>query len=150
MNFNGQSFVLGKDNTTALIRPPAWSEDRYLKLPFWLGVNVLVPGVMAPKDGGYYVISEAELVSRLDAPNEWLIEAGSSLLKKDAIFITSRTHYRTTGRILPTIVQYAGLRKIRTAHGGEAELPVLREISLPMKWTLPGDVPRVYARFEAR
>ncbi len=150
LNFHGQSFVLGQDNTTALVRPISWPDNRYLKLPFWLGVNILVPGVMQPKEGDYYVISEAYLATKLDAPNEWLIEAGSSLLKKDAVFVTNRTIYRTKGRILPTIVQYSGMRSFKKTGGTEAKIPVLVEVSLPMRWTLGGRVPKTYARFEVR
>jgi hypothetical protein len=150
LNFHGQSFVLGTDDRTALVRPVEWKEDRFLKLPYWLGTNILVPGVMAPKEGDYYVISEAELVQKLDAPNEWLIEAGSRLVKKDTVLITSRTHYKSKGRILPTIVQFAGLREFKKRDGGVAAVPILREVSLPMKWTLRGGVPKVYARFDVR
>ena len=150
LNFQGQTFVLGNDSTIALVRPVSWETNRSLRLPFWLGVNVLVPGVMQPKQGDYYVISEAEIVRKLDAPDEWLIEAGSSLLKKDTIFVSSRAYYKTTGRILPTIVQFAAMRKFPTHDGGAVDLPVLTAVSLPMKWTLPGQVPATYAKFEIR
>jgi hypothetical protein len=150
LNFQGQTFVLGDDAKVALVRPVSWEKDRFLRLPFWLGVNVLVPGVLQPKEGDYCVISEAAIVRKLDAPDEWLIEAGSSLLKKDTIFGSGRAHYKTTGRILPTIVQFVAMRKFPKAEGGTADLPVLRAVSLPMKWTLPGPVPAAYAKFEIR
>jgi hypothetical protein len=150
VNFQGQAFVLGDDSTIALVRPVSSEANHFLRLPFWLGVNVLVPGVMQPKQGDYYVISEAEITRKLDPADEWLIEAGSSLLKKDTIFVSSRVFYRTTGRILPTIVQFAAMRKFPTHDGGVVELPVLMAVSLPMKWTLPGQVPAAYAKFEIR
>jgi len=150
LNFQGQTFVLGDDAKVALVRPVSWEKDRFLRLPFWLGVNVLVPGVLQPKEGDYYVISEAAIVRKLDAPDEWLIEAGSSLLKKDTIFVSGRARYRTTGRLLPTIVQFVGMRKFPKAEGSTVDLPVLRAVSLPMKWTLPGAVPAAYAKFEIR
>ncbi len=150
LNFQGNTFVLGDNSEIALVRPVSWQSDRFLRLPFWLGVNVLVPGVMQPKEGDYYVISEAVIVRKLDAPDQWLIEAGSSLLKQDAIFASAHTHYKTAGKILPTIVQFAGMRKFPTAAGGTVDLPLLSAISLPMKWTLPGPVPDTYARFEVQ
>lgn len=150
LNFQGQPFVLGNDNKIALVRPVSWEQDRFLKLPFWLGVNVLVPGVLQPKEGDYYVISEAAIVRKLDAPDEWLIEAGSSLVKNDTVFISSRARYKSPGRILPTIVQFAGIRKFPRADGSTVDVPVLRAVSLPMKWTLPGLVPAAYAKFEIR
>jgi hypothetical protein len=146
-NFRGQPFVLGDNDSVALVRPVGWPKDRFLKLPFWFGVNVLVPGVLQPKEGDYYVISEATLDSKLNAPDEWFIEAGSQLVKQQAVFVTTATHYVTTGKLLPTIVQYMGKRKFTRPDGFEVEIPVLREVSLPMKWTLGGRIPQSYARY---
>ena len=146
-NFRGRTFVLGDNATVALVRPPDWPKDRWLKLPFWFGINVMVPGVLQPKEGDYYVISEAKLVKPLDTPGEWMIEAGSHLIKRETVFITTRTHYVNTGKILPTIVQYAGMRNFKNEEGRMVQVPVLREVSLPMKWTLGGNVPASYARF---
>ncbi|HXW84492.1 MAG TPA: hypothetical protein VEJ86_08810 [Candidatus Binataceae bacterium] len=147
LNFRGHSFVLGNNNVVALVRTPGSPDNEYLRLPFWFGVNILVPGVLAPKEGDYYVISEASLEKPLAAPGEWMIEAGSSLVKQETVFVTTRTHYDSTGKILPTIVQYMGKREFTTADGSKVEIPVLREVSLPMKWTLGGGVPASYARF---
>jgi hypothetical protein len=147
LNFRGRTFVLGDDNTVALVRPPDWSKDRWLRLPFWFGVNILVPGVMQPTEGNYYVISEAVLEKPLDARGEWMIEAGSSLVKQETVFITTRTHYLGSGKILPTIVQYMGKRAFTRPDGRPVEIPVLREVSLPMQWTLGGGIPASYARF---
>ncbi len=146
-NFRGQPFVLGDNDSVALVRPVGAPKDQYLKLPFWFGVNILVPGVLQPKEGDYYVISEATLDSKLDAPGEWMIEAGSQLVKQQAVFITTKTHYLTTGKILPTIVQYMGKRKFTRPDGSAVEIPMLREVSLPMKWTLGGRIPQSYARY---
>jgi hypothetical protein len=146
-NFRGQPFVLGDNDSVALVRPVGWPKDRYLKLPFWFGVNILVPGVLQAKEGDYYVISEATLDTKLDAPDEWMIEAGSQLVKQQTVFVTTRTHYLTTGKILPTIVQYMGKRKFTRPDGAAVEIPVLREVSLPMKWTLGGQIPQSYARY---
>ena len=77
-NFRGRSFILGDNATVALVRPPDWPKDRTMKLPFWFGINVMVPGALMPKEGDYYVISEARLVKPLETPGEWMIEAGSS------------------------------------------------------------------------
>lgn len=149
LNFRAKRFVLGDNDSVALVRPVDWPQGRFLKLPFWLGTHVLVPGVLQPKQGDYYVISEAILVRRLDRPGEWMIEAGSSLLKKETVFVTTRTHYKSLGRILPTIVQYAGDREFHNAEGNRVEIAVLREVSLPMEWTLGGPVPKEYARYES-
>ncbi len=147
LNFRAQTFVLGDNDAVAEVRPVKWSKDHFLKLPFWFGVNILVPGVSQPTEGDYYVISEASIDSQLDTPGEWLIEAGSTLVKQQTVFITTRTHYLAAGKILPTIVQYMGKRKFTRADGSTVEIPVLREVSLPMKWTLGGGIPQSYARY---
>ncbi len=146
-NFRGKPFVLGNDNTVALVRPTWWDKDRWLKLPFWFGVNILVPGVQQPKEGEYYVISEARLGKPLDTPGEWMIEAGSSLIKQETVLQTSRVHYLTGGKLLPIIVQYMGKRSFTRPDGKVVEIPVVREVSAPMKWTLGGAVPASYARY---
>lgn len=148
--FRAKPFVLGEDTSVALVRAPDWSKDRNLRLPFWLGMNVLVPGVLQPQEGDYYVISEAVLQKQLDAPGEWLIEAGSKLVKQQAIYVTTKARYVGTGKILPTIVQFIGKRALESPDGRKVELPVLREVSLPMKWTLKGGVPKSYARYQIR
>ncbi|HVN63514.1 MAG TPA: hypothetical protein VMT58_02670 [Candidatus Binataceae bacterium] len=147
LNFRGHPFVLGDNNQVAEVRASDWPKDRFMLLPFWLGTNVLLPGVMQPKEGDYYVISEAVLEKPLETPGEWIIAAGSSLVKQDAVFVTSRTQYLTKGKILPTIVQYSGERDFPRADGKKITIPVLREVSLPMKWTLGGNIPPDYARF---
>jgi hypothetical protein len=149
-NFRGRHFILGDSNTVAMVRPVDSSKDAWMKLPFWFGVNILVPGVQQPKEGDYYVISEATLGKPLDAPGEWMIEAGSSLVKQETVFITTRTHYVGSGKILPTIVQYMGKREFTRADGKKFEIPVVREVSLPMKWTLGGGVPPSYSRFRVQ
>jgi hypothetical protein len=146
LNFRGRTFVLGENTAVAMVRPPDWPRDRWLRLPFWLGIDVLVPGVLQPKEGNYYVISEARLIKPLDRPGQWIIAAGSALVKKEAVFVTTRTVYLTRGKILPTIVQFTAMRPFPYA-GKEVKLPVLRAVSLPMKWTLGGPLPPTYARF---
>jgi hypothetical protein len=147
INFRDRTFVLGDNNEIAEVRPVDWRKDRFLKLPFWFGVNILVPGVMAPKEGDFYVISEATLEKPLDTPGEWMIEAGSSLVKQETVLVTTRTQYVGRGKILPTIVQYMGKREFKRADGKPVQIPVLREVSLPMKWTLGGHIPAEYARY---
>lgn len=147
LNFRDRTFVLGDNDQIAEVRPPNWSKDKFLKLPFWLGINILMPGVAAPKEGEFCVISEATLEKALPAPGEWMIEAGSSLVKQETVLITTRTQYLAPGKILPTIVQYIGKREFRRADGKPVEIPVLREVSLPMKWTLGGRIPASYARY---
>jgi hypothetical protein len=147
LQFRGKPFILGDNNEVAEVRPVGWPKDQFLRLPFWFGVNILVPGVTQPKEGDYYVISEAMLGKPLDAPDEWMIEAGSTLVKQETVFVTTRTHYVGPGKILPTIVQYMGKRSFTTADGKKVDIPVLREVSMPMKWTLEGDIPASYARY---
>ncbi len=146
-NFRGREFILGESNTVAMVRPLGSGNNAWMKLPFWFGVNILVPGVTQPKEGDYYVISEATLGKPLETPGEWMIEAGSTLVKQETVFITTRTHYDSGGKILPTIVQYMGKREFTRGDGKKVEIPVVREVSLPMKWTLEGRVPASYARF---
>ena len=57
LDFRSHTFVLGDDNQIAQVRPPGWPKNKFIKLPFWFGVNILVPGVNAPKEGDFYVIS---------------------------------------------------------------------------------------------
>ncbi len=147
-NFRGRSFILGDNATVALVRSPDSAPNEWLKLQFWFGFNEMVPGALQPKEGEYYVISEARLIKPLDAPGEWMIEAGSSLIKRETVLQTARTHYLGSGKILPTIVQYVGMRDFKTEDGKTIQIPVLREVSLPMKWTLGGGgVPASYARY---
>jgi hypothetical protein len=147
LQFRGKQFVLGDDNEVAEVRAVDWPKDRFLRLPFWFGVNILVPGVMQPNEGDYYVISEAMLDKPLDTPGDWMIEAGSTLVKQQTVFQTTVTQYLGPGKILPTIVQYMGKRSFKTPEGKTVEIPVLREVSRPMKWTLGGNIPASYARF---
>ena len=144
--FRGQSFVLGGNTQIAQVRALDWSNDRSVALPFWLGTGNVVPPDRRPVVGGYYVISEAYIVRTLGGP-EWLIRAGSSLQKPDAVLVTNRTHYKTTGVLLPTIVQYTGTRNFTREDGSKIDIPVLQEVSLPMKWDKPGPVPTMYAQF---
>src|SRR5271166_2985453 len=105
-NFRGRSFILGDNAAVALLRPVDSPKDAWLKLPFWFGINLMVPGALQPKEGEYYVISEARLIKPLDTPGEWMIEAGSSLIKRQTVLQTTRTHYLGVGKILPTVIQF--------------------------------------------
>ena len=49
LDFRSHTFVLGDDNQIAEVRPLDWPKNKFIKLPFWFGVNILVPGVMAPR-----------------------------------------------------------------------------------------------------
>lgn len=147
LNFRGRTFILGDNNQVAEVRPVDWPKEKFLKLPFWFGANILLPGAMQPNEGDFYVISEATLQTKLDTPGEWIIAAGSTLVKQETVFVTTRTHYQGLGKILPTIVQYMGIRDFKRADGKTIKVPVLREVSLPMKWTLGGRTPISYARF---
>lgn len=145
--FRGKSFYLGSNTQVAVIRALDWDKERTVNLPFWLGTGIATPPALLPQKGEYYVISEAVIVRSLGG-KEWLIHAGSKLQKPDAVFVTSRTHYKNTGVILPTIVQYAGTRNVTQPDGSKIDTPVLQEVSLPVEWnTKRGPVPAMYARF---
>ena len=147
-NFRGRSFILGDNAGVALVRTVDSAKDAWLKLQFWFGINPMVPGSLQPKEGDYYVISEAHLIKPLDAPGEWMIEAGSSLIKRQTVLQTTRTHYLGVGKVLPTIIQFMGMRDFKTEDGKTIQMPILREVSLPMKWTLGGGgIPLSYARY---
>lgn len=146
-NFRGRSFILGDNAAVALTRQVDSPKDQWLKLQFWFGINPMVPGALQPKEGDYYVISEARLIKPLDAPGEWMIEAGSSMIKRETVLQTTRTHYLGAGKILPTVVQFMGMREFKTEDGRTIQMPILREVSLPMKWTLGGGIPASYARY---
>jgi hypothetical protein len=144
-DFRGKSFLLVGDDQVALIRAPDWETDRSVALPFWLGIGNAVSPALRPKQGNYYVISEAYIVRSLGG-DEWLIRAGSSLRKDDAVLITSKTSYKTSGVILPTVIQYTASRTMTRSDGSKIDVPVLQEVSLPMTWT-KGTVPTLYAHF---
>ncbi len=146
--FRGKSFLLVGDDTAAVVRGLDWSKDRSITLPFWLGTGPATPSALVPKEGKYYVISEAYIRRSLGA-NEWLIRAGSSLQKPDAVLVTEKTHYKTTGVILPTIVQFIGTRTMTRSDGSSLEVPVLHEVSLPMTWT-KGTTPTLYAHYSIK
>ena len=143
-SFRGHSFILGNDDQIADVRALDWSADRSIKLPFWFGTGQLVPAEARPEKGGYYVISEAWIVRQLN-DKELLIRAGSKLQKPDAVLITKRTHYKSNGALLPTIVQYTGTRTFTRADGNTVDIAVLEEVSLPAQFS--GRIPLKYARF---
>jgi hypothetical protein len=147
-DFRGRSFQLIGDDKIAVVRALDWSNDRSVSLPFWLGAGKATPPALSPKEGQYYVISEAYIVRSLGG-NEWLIRAGSSLQKPDAVFVTENTKYKETGVMLPTIVQYTGTRTMTRSDGSKLDVPVLHEVSLPMAWA-KGRPSAKYARFSVR
>jgi hypothetical protein len=122
-------------------------------MPYWLGVNPLYPGFLRPTVGHLYVISQSTLVLPL-SNNEYLIRAGSKLFKSDTVFEATHTHYKDTGGMLPTIVRFVGTRVITVPKDAPAtgtiteKVPVLREVSMPMRTTHDQDL-MGYAKFEA-
>jgi hypothetical protein len=148
--FDGRDFFLGRNDREAEVRLPGWPRGRRVVLPFWLGVNPLMPGYLRPTVGRVYVISEAVLVRRLSG-NQYLIRAGSKLFKFDTLFEANHAHYLDTGKILPTVVRFTGTEVITVPRDAPAsgkvteKVPILREVSLPMKID---EQPAGYARFE--
>jgi hypothetical protein len=151
-DFNGRNFLLGHNDRQAEVRLPDWREGRRVILPFWFGVNPVMPGFLRPKLGYIYVMSESVLVRPL-GDNAYLIRAGSKLFKSDTVFRADHTHYVDTGKMLPTVVRFVGTTVITVPKDAPAsgtiteKVPILREVSLPMKIEepLPG-----YAKFDVR
>ncbi|HLI81964.1 MAG TPA: hypothetical protein VKV03_18375 [Candidatus Binataceae bacterium] len=136
-DFDGRDFELGQNDREAVVRLTDWPEDKHVIIPFWLGINPLMPYFHRPQVGRIYVMSESVMVRAL-APNRYLIRAGSKAFKNDAIFEATHTHYDGEGKMLPTVVRFVGtvvatlpLDPPRTGTITE-KVPVLREVSLPM------------------
>jgi len=149
-DFEGRDFQLGANDREAVVWLSDWPEGKHIIIPFWLGINPLMPYFHRPQVGRIYVMSESVMVREL-TPNRYLIRAGSKAFKNDAIFEATHTHYDGSGKMLPTVVRFVGtsletlpLDAPRTGTITE-KIPVLREISLPMhlEATKPG-----YAKFE--
>jgi hypothetical protein len=136
-DFDGRDFELGTNDREAVVRLTEWPEGKHVIIPFWLGINPLMPYFHRPQVGRIYVMSESVMVRELDK-NRYLIRAGSKAFKSDAIFEALHTHYDGAGKMLPTVVRFVGTRMEilaldapRTGTITE-KVPVLREISLPM------------------
>jgi hypothetical protein len=136
-DFDGRDFELGTNDREAVVRLTDWPEGKHVIIPFWLGINPLMPYFHRPQVGRIYVMSESVMVRELEK-NRYLIRAGSKAFKSDAIFEATHTHYDAAGKMLPTVVRFVGtqvatlaLDPPRTGTITE-KVPVLREISLPM------------------
>ena len=136
-DFDGHSFELGANDSEAVVRLADWPEGKHVVIPFWLGINPLMPYFHRPQVGRIYVMSESVMVREL-SKDKYLIRAGSKAFKSDAIFEAHHTHYDGTGKMLPIVVRFVGteiatlpLDAPRTGTITE-KIPVLREISLPM------------------
>ena len=136
-DFDGRDFELGASDSEAIVRLSEWPDGKHVIIPYWLGINPLLPYFHRPQVGRIYVMSESVMVREL-SKNRYLIRAGSKAFKSDAIFEAKHTHYDGTGKMLPTVVRFVGtevatlpLDAPRTGTITE-KIPVLREISLPM------------------
>lgn len=136
-DFDGRDFELGANDSQAVVRLTDWPEGKHIIIPFWLGINPLMPYFHRPQVGRIYVMSESVMVRELEK-DRYLIRAGSKAFKSDAIFEARHTHYDGAGKMLPTVVRFVGtqvttlpLDPPRTGTITE-KIPVLREISLPM------------------
>jgi len=136
-DFDGHDFELGQNDREAVARLADWPEGKHVIIPFWLGINPLMPYFHRPQVGRIYVMSESVMVREL-SKNRYLIRAGSKAFKSDAIFEATHTHYDGTGKMLPTVVRFAGTQVATLALDAPRtgtiteKVPVLREISLPM------------------
>jgi hypothetical protein len=149
-DFDGSEFNLGDNDRQAEVRLSNWKPGYNVVIPFWLGVNPLYPGFLRPTVGHIYVMSESVLVRPL-GENIYLIRAGSKLFKTDTVFEAKHTRYLDTGKMLPTVVRFAGTRIITVPKDAPAtgtiteKVPVLREVSLPMHLDKPQPG---YAKFQ--
>ena len=136
-DFDGRNFELGANDREAVVWLSDWPDGKHIVIPFWLGINPLMPYFHRPQVGRIYVMSESVMVRELEK-NRYLIRAGSKAFKNDAIFEAIHTHYDGDGKMLPTVVRFVGtvvetlpLDPPRTGTITE-KVPVLREVSLPM------------------
>ncbi len=136
-DFDGRDFELGDNDREAIVRLSDWPPGKHITIPFWFGINPLMPYFHRPTIGHIYVMSESVMVRGLDK-DRYLIRAGSKAFKNDAIFEATHTRYDGTGKMLPTVVRFVGT-KVATLPldppktGTVTEkVPLLREISLPM------------------
>ncbi len=106
-DFDGHSFELGANDSEAVVRLADWPEGKHVVIPFWLGINPLMPYFHRPQVGRIYVMSESVMVREL-SKDKYLIRAGSKAFKSDAIFEAHHTHYDGTGKMLPTVVRFVG------------------------------------------
>lgn len=149
-DFDGREFTLGHNDKQAEVHLADWPEGKRIVIPFWLGVNPLMPQFLRPTLGHIYVMSESILVRQI-APDRYLIRAGSKLFKTDTLFEATHTRYQDSGKMLPTVVRFVGTRVITVPRDAPAsgtvteKVPVLREVSLPMHLDqkLPG-----YAQYQ--
>jgi hypothetical protein len=148
-DFDGRDFELGDNDREAVVRLTDWSAGKYITIPFWFGINPLMPYFHRPTVGHIYVMSESLMVRELNQ-DRYLIRAGSKAFKNDAIFEATHTHYDGTGKLFPTVVRFVGtqvatlpLDPPKTGTVTE-KVPLLREVSLPMHmdYVKPG-----YAKF---
>ncbi len=137
-DFDGRAFELGANDREAVVWLSDWPDGKHLLIPFWLGINPLMPYFHRPQVGRIYVMSESVMVREL-SKDRYLIRAGSKAFKSDAIFEARHTHYDGTGKMLPTVVRFVGTEvatlPLDAPRSGTIteKIPVLREISLPMR-----------------
>ena len=91
-DFDGRAFELGANDSEAVVRLVDWPEGKHVIIPFWLGINPLMPYFHRPQVGRIYVMSESMMVREL-SKDRYLIRAGSKAFKSDAIFEARHTHY---------------------------------------------------------
>ncbi len=136
-DFDGRDFVLGSNDKLAEVSLTGAAAGKRILIPFWLGVNPLMPAFLRPTIGHIYVISESIMVREL-AAGGYLIRAGSKLFKTDTVFTPTHTRFVGTGNMFPIVVRFVGTRVITVPKDAPAtgtvteKVPVLREVSLPM------------------
>jgi hypothetical protein len=136
-DFAGRDFELGTNDREAVVRLTDWPDGKHVIIPFWLGINPLMPYFHRPQVGRIYVMSESVMVREL-SKDRYLIRAGSKAFKNDALFEATHTHYDGAGKMLPTVVRFVGTQVATLALDAPRtgtiteKIPVLREVSLPM------------------
>ncbi len=151
-DFDGRDFILGSNDKLAEVSLNDGPASRRIMIPFWLGVNPLMPQFLRPTVGHIYVMSESIMVRQLEA-GSYLIRAGSKLFKTDTVFTATHGRYVGTGKMLPVVVRFVGTRVITVPKDAPEsgtvteKVAVLREISLPMRVEYP---PPGYVRYELK
>jgi len=73
-DFEGHDFELGNNDSQAVVRLTDWPDSKHVIIPFWLGINPLMPYFHRPQVGRIYVMSESVMVREL-GKDRYLIRA---------------------------------------------------------------------------
>jgi len=83
-DFDAHEFMLGENDREAEVSLVDWPPGKRITIPFWFGINPLMPYFHRPTVGRIYVMSESVLVREL-GKGRYFIRAGSKAFKNDTI-----------------------------------------------------------------